>query len=126
VTVTALPIAERVRRWRGAIPRGATPLGVSACAPGVDALTDGDAIVFAPTCEYDDPAALSAALPEPIAGALIVVCESGDSSLFGRLLGRRLRVARAVRGAALLLRGYRHIGGGVDPVSGLDLCWGEA
>ncbi len=124
--MNALPIRERVRRWRGTPPRGTAPLGISARAPGTDGLIDGDALVITPTAECEDPAALAATLPAPVPGALLVVFESGDASMLARLLGRRVRVSRAVRGAALLLAGYRAIGAGVDPASGLDLCWGEA
>lgn len=115
----------RVRRWRGSPPKGGA-LGVTASAPGTDALAEGDAIAIAPTTEVDDPGALAAMLPAPTPGALIVVFESADASMFARLLGRRVRVSRAVRGAALLLAGYRAIGGGVDRASGQDLCWAEA
>lgn len=111
-----------VRRWRGTLPRGAAPFGVTACAPGVDDLQEGDALVFAPTSDFGDPAALAALLPTPT-GAPLVVLPCGDSSFLARVLGKQVRVSRAVRGSALLLAGYRSIGGATD--RGVDLIWAE-
>jgi uncharacterized protein with von Willebrand factor type A (vWA) domain len=58
-------------------------------------------------------------------GALVVVL--GDAAASDGLLARLkrpARVARALRASALLARGFRHIGGGVDAASGHDLAWG--
>jgi len=112
----------QVTRWRGTLPRGTAPFGVTACAPGLDDLQEGDALVFAPTSDFDDPAALAALLPAP-SGAPLVVLPCGDSSFLARVLGKRVRVSRAVRGSALLLAGYRDIGGAVS--GGVELCWGR-
>ncbi len=135
--VSALPIAARVRRWRiaagtsldrlGAHP----PLGVRVTADLSAPIEEGDAVLVLPSAQLDVsfPAALAEALPEPrsIAGALLVVAPVAPrAGLLARLSLRRAEpIPRSVRGAALLLRGYRHIGGGVDPESGLDLVWGE-
>jgi hypothetical protein len=61
-------------------------------------------------------------------GTLVVVLGTdAGAGLFGRLFqGRRAVVARAVRGSALLARGYTRLGGGVDATSRLDLVWGFA
>lgn len=60
-------------------------------------------------------------------GTLVVVLGDAAASdgIFARFR-RPTRAARAVRGSALLTRGYVAIGGGIDPVSGLDLSWGRA
>jgi hypothetical protein len=87
----------------------------------------GRAILVVPT-SIDDPAALAAMLPDPeqTGGAIVILPGEVPQGLAARIFGRVQRVPRAVRGAALLLRGYRAIAGGVDPASGIDLCWGEA
>lgn len=132
-----LAIAARVRRWRiatgGSLERlGARPpLGVRVTADLSAPIDEGDAVLVLPSAQLDAslPAALAEVLPEPraIAGALVVIAPVAPlSGLLARLSLRRAEpIARSVRGAALLLRGYRHIGGGVDPESGLDLVWGE-
>jgi hypothetical protein len=135
--VPPLAIAARVRRWRvatgvslerlGAHP----PLGVRVQADLSGPIEQGDAVLVLPSAQLDPslPAAVAEVLPDPrtIAGALVVVVPAAPlSGLLARLSLRRAEpIARSVRGAALLLRGYRHIGGGVDPESGLDLVWGE-
>jgi hypothetical protein len=132
-----LEIAARVRRWRlatgVAIERlGARPpLGVRVTADLSAPIEEGDAVLVLPSAQLDAslPAAIAEVLPDPrtIAGAWVVVGPVAPlSGLLARLSLRRAEpIARSVRGAALLLRGYRHIGGGVDPESGLDLVWGE-
>lgn len=130
-------LSLRVQRWRllpgHKLPRGSAPLGVSLSAPvdvaqgrHLDAeLLDGDAVWFQPNgIDPEAPAALAAVLPAPSEARLIVVSPlAAEASFFARVLGREIRLPRAVRGSALLLRGYRSIEGGLDPASGLDLCW---
>lgn len=122
-----LPIASEVKRWRviGALPRGSAPLGVAASAPFDGTLAPGDAIWCAPDVrDPESPAALESLLPEPMAGGLIFVAPAiAKPGIFARLTGGETRVPRAVRGSALLLRGYTDIGGALDPASGLDLAW---
>lgn len=135
---TPLPIEGRVRRWR--VPSGValgklgapSPLGVRETAPLAPApLEPGDAVLALPPSAVDAnaPWALAESLPDPAAtaGALVVLLPSPlRTGLLAKLSLRRVEsIPRAVRGAALLLRGYRAIGGGVDPHSGLDLVWGE-
>jgi hypothetical protein len=118
------PSIQRLR-VKGKPPR-AVPFGVAA-VPFDGALEEGDAVWVAPDAAHD-ATSLSLTLPEPASlgrGFVVIGPTVGESGLFSRLLGREVRIARAVRGSALLLAGYRNIGGGVDPVSGLDLCWGE-
>lgn len=121
-----------VTRWRlpagSSLPRGAQPLGVAKSAPWDGAaMEEGDAIWWAPRAAAEDPAALAVLLPEPAFGATLVVAESPTTtSLFARIVGRTFALPRAVRGAALLLRGYREVGGGIDPATGFDLIWGRA
>lgn len=125
------PFPPSVRRWRllpsTSLPRGSAPLGVSSCEP-LDAaeLREGDALWFVPAgVDPDVPAALASALPDPATfrGLIVVGPTVAERGFFARVLGRETRVRRAVRGSALLLRGYRDVGGGLDPASGLDLCW---
>lgn len=121
-----LPVVRRFLLPHGVIFPRSAPLGIRTTAPlEGNAREDGDAVWISPKAEGpQDPLSLSLTLPEP-AGLLIIggiACESG---LFSRLLGRAVRVPRAVRGSALLLAGYRNVCGAVDPASGLDLCWGE-
>ncbi|GAC1598362.1 MAG: hypothetical protein NVS3B20_20660 [Polyangiales bacterium] len=69
-----------------------------------------------------------ALLPEPdaCACAMVIVAPKGHRGGFlSRVFGRDRSVPRPVRGAALLLKGYSDIAGGVDPDSGLDLVWGR-
>lgn len=125
-----LPIAARVRRWHAPHGLAGAPLGVSAIAPAGAPIEAGDAVWIAPPAlaEPDSPDALLPLLPElaAVRGALVVVAPGAALGLFARMFRPRAPLARAVRGSALLLRGYQAIGGGVDPVSGLDLAWGEA
>ena len=106
------------------------PLGVSTRASSEE-LREGDAIWFA-AASLDDPTdanALAALLPDPNAtpGAIVVVSpEVSRGGFLSKLFGRGEGLPRAVRGSALLLRGFASIAGGVDPSSGLDLCWGVA
>ena len=132
-----MAIAARVRRWR--LPSGTTlerlgaapPLGVRVTADLSAPVEEGDAVLVLPPAKLDlrTPEALAESLPDPrsIAGALVVVAPFGPRvGLLARFsLVRVEPVPRSVRGAALLLRGYRHVGGGVDPASGLDLAWAE-
>jgi hypothetical protein len=125
------PIPLLVRRWRllpgHRLPRGSAPLGVAATEPFGE-LRDGDAVWFQPGgLDREAPEALAGSLPDAASIGLIVVSPlATEGGFLSRVLGRELRVPRAVRGSALLLRGYRRIGGGVDPASGLDLCWGRS
>lgn len=125
-----LPSVKRFRMpgLAAKLPRNA-PLGVLATAP-LEArapLEDGDAVWIAPPGPVD-AVSLSLILPEPAslgAGLVIIGPIAGATGLMSRLLGREVRIARAVRGSALLLAGYRNIAGAIDPQSGLDLCWAE-
>jgi len=120
-----------VRRWRllpkTSLPRGSAPLGVPLTAPVGDEMLEGDALWFSPASGIDAevPSALASTLPEPgaVSGLIVIGPLASQSGFLARVLGREARVARAVRGSALLLRGYSAIGGGLDPASGLDLCW---
>jgi hypothetical protein len=136
-----LAIEARVTRWR--VPSGLAldklgappPLGVRVAAPLAPLpIEQGDAVLAQPPAsnDLDAPtviATLVEALPDPrtVAGAPVVVLPTPPATgLLARLALRRVApIPRALRGAALLLRGYRSIGGGVDPRSGLDLVWGE-
>ena len=129
-----LAIDGRVRRWRprGAMPNGAI-FGVTTRGEAATiAIEPGDAFWVSPPPLGDrsSPWPLVELLPEPeaVRGALVVVAPTASASgFFSRLLGAGERtLPRALRGAALLLKGYRAIGGGVDPTSGLDLVWGES
>ena len=76
-----------------------------------------------------DPSAVAAQLPAAASlphGTLVVVLGEGDSPtrLAARWLGAREKVARAVRGTALLAKGYVGIAAGVDEATGQDLVWG--
>ena len=133
-----LSIAGRVERWRTIVggrppcgPRG-SPLAVVnhfALEPHSEWRT-GDAIWLVPP----DGAAVSFATlvglipdPCPVSGALVVISSGGQTtSFFSRLWKAPTPVPRALRGSALLLKGYRAIAGGIDPSSGLDLIWGES
>jgi hypothetical protein len=128
---TPLSIAARVKRWhvRGAMPKA--PLGVSARAEPGAQIEEGDAIWFAPTALGDpsNPAELAALLPSlsEIAGAPIVISpQIAGGGFLSKIFGRSDDIARAVRGSALLSKGFASIEGGVDPASGLDLIWAIA
>lgn len=116
-------VAGRVRRWLVRAPLRGAPLGVRATAPLGSAPEEGDAVWITPEGPLD-PVSLSLTLPE-VSGLVFIGPVAGSTGVFSRLLGREIRVPRAVRGSALLIAGYRNIGGAVDPASGLDLCWGE-
>ncbi len=77
-----------------------------------------------------DAAVVAAQLPDAAdlpPGTLVVVMGTGDGEgLAARWLGARARIARAVRGSALLASGYVRIGAGVDDATRLDLVWGYA
>jgi hypothetical protein len=125
-----LSIAARVKRWhvRGAMPKA--PLGVSTRADPGATIEEGDAMWLSPASLDDpaSPAALAALLPDPIeaAGAIVVVSpQLAGAGLLSKIFGRSDEIPRAVRGSALLSRGYGSIEGGVDPASGLDLIWGS-
>ncbi|MBK7400345.1 MAG: hypothetical protein IPJ34_29850 [Myxococcales bacterium] len=119
-----------VTRWRSdQLDRGRAPLGVGiALSLSAGPLEPGDA-VFLELAE-SDPVALAARLPPPVPGVTLVLGprqtdEKGQGSPLARFFGRRPQSSpRGVRGSALLLAGYRDIGGGVD-AGGLDLCWGS-
>jgi hypothetical protein len=124
-----LPLVKRFRLPSPTtkLPRSA-PLGVTTSAPLGTPLEDGDAIWITPPGPVD-AVSLSLVLPEPPSigvGLVIISPIAGETGLMSRLLGREVRIPRAIRGSALLLAGYRNIGGAIDPASGLDLCWGEA
>jgi hypothetical protein len=123
-----LPVVRRFLLPHGVTFPKSAPLGVRATAP-LGTIEDGDAVwISPPSTGPFDPVSISLTLPEPASlGAAIVIIGdvAGESGLFSRLLGREVRVPRAVRGSALLLAGYRNIAGAIDPASGLDLCWGE-
>jgi hypothetical protein len=131
MTRLPLPIAARVRRWRtieGGAPRA---LGVGASLPmSAGPLVEGDALWLEPRVEdRSTPWGLVAILPEPetMRRALIFIAPAAPrDGFFARLVGGERPLPRAIRGAALLLKGYGMIGGGIDPVSALDLAWGEA
>jgi hypothetical protein len=61
-------------------------------------------------------------------GTLVMVLERADrtSGFVSRLLSPSPRVPLAVRGSALLARGYVEIRAGLDPSSGEELAWGYA
>jgi hypothetical protein len=101
---------------------------------GLGTWTD-DAAAIAVELEADDDgpavAIVAAQIPdtsEVAPGALVVVLGdvASSSGIFGRLLRARRSIPRAIRGSALLARGYVRIGGGIDDASGLDLAWGYA
>lgn len=120
-----LPTVARFRS-NGKLPRSA-PLGVHASAPLGAPREDGDAVWITPPGPVD-AVSLSLLLPEPAslgAGFVIISPIAGEPGLMSRLLGREVRIPRAVRGSALLLAGYRNVAGAIDPASGLDLCWAE-
>lgn len=86
-----------------------------------------------PASGYGDVARVAAQIPDAASlapGALVLVladADGGPPSLLGRFLKlRRARVARAIRGSALLALGFTRIGAGVDPQTALDLVWAYA
>lgn len=122
-----------VRRWRvlpgQKLPRGSAPLGVAQVAPLGGEWLDGDALWFSPAgVDPEVPSALAAALPDPalVPGLIVVGPLAAEGGFLARVLGREKHVTRAVRGSALLLRGFRAVAGAVDPKSELDLCWATA
>ena len=99
-----------VRRFR--LPKGSTlprsaPLGVRANAPLDTQLDEGDAVwITPPNSGPIDPVSISLLLPEPSSlgsGLVMIGPIAGESGLLSRVLGREVRVPRAVRGSALLL-----------------------
>lgn len=122
--------APSVTRWRSdQLDRGRAPLGVAAVlSVSAGPLEAGDALFL--ELGDSDPVALAARLPAPVPGVTLVLGprrtdERGSGSALARFFGRRPPSSpRGVRGSALLLAGYRQIGGGVD-ADGLDLCWGS-
>lgn len=117
-----------VRRWRAADldPRDA-PLGIVARAAADSPMLEGDAFFL--EVGEDDPRLLAARLPAPLPSVPLFLgprrARPTPLVRFGRLFGVRPEtVPRAARGAALLLAGYRDIGGAIDPATGLDLVWG--
>jgi hypothetical protein len=84
-----------------------------------------------PSSGFGGVGAVAAQLPDPASltpGQLLVVLPKAapKSAWLGRLPGRRSWAAGAVRGSALLARGYVGIGAGVDPRTKMDLVWGYA
>ncbi len=127
-------LVQRLRLPEGtSLPRGSVPLAVTVTTKlSEGAIVEGDAVWLAPAVT-EDPYALAQTLPEPhsVAGAWVILGPNAPSApsrtLLSRLFGsKQLGSPRAVRGSALLLRGYRNVGGGFDAKSGLDLCWGFA
>jgi hypothetical protein len=113
------------------LPRSLAPdlPRIAADARDVPALSD-DAWVIAPASltEGTAPDALATALPTPTSleiGWLVVLGAAPARGWLSRLRGRAPELPRGVRGAALLLAGYRAIGGGIDRASGLDWVWGR-
>jgi hypothetical protein len=114
------------------VPQGVElrALGVTQTAPLSSQLDPGDAIWIAPRSLEDrsTPWGLVALLPDPetTRGALVVISPAlPREGFFARLVGSERTLPRALRGSALLLKGFGHIGAGIDPASGLDLIWGE-
>jgi hypothetical protein len=118
------------RPLRGKLPR--VPFGLTwseAAGGGVGVLLDlppqwpasgfGDVDVVAP--QVPEAASLTP-------GQLVVLLPRGapKGPWLGRLLGARTWAAGAVRGNALLARGYVGIGAGVDARTRMDLVWGYA
>jgi len=84
-----------------------------------------------PSSGFGEVGVVAAQLPDPatlVPGQLVFVLPRGapKSAWLGRLPGIRTWAAGAVRGSALLARGYQGIGAGVDPRTKMDLVWGYA
>jgi hypothetical protein len=85
-----------------------------------------------PASGYGDVAVIAAQLPDPgtlAPGTRVVVHGQprAPKGLLSRVFrGKGRSVQRAVRGSALLARGYVRLGGGADPKTGADLAWGFA
>jgi hypothetical protein len=118
------------RPLRGKTPR--VPFGLrwsEGTGGGVGVLLDlGDDW---PTSGFGDIASIAAQIPDPallVPGQLLVVLPHGAprSAWLGRLPGRKSWAAGAVRGSALLARGYTAIGAAVDSHTKMDLVWGYA
>ncbi len=124
--MSRLPL--EVLRWRADdLDVREAPLGVGARASSGDPIVAGDA--FFVEIGEDDPASLAGRLPPPVPGVLLFVgprrARPTALGRFGRIFGVRPdTIPRSVRGTALLLAGYRDIGGAVDAATGLDLVWG--
>ena len=133
-----LPSPSAVRLWPARVARAAprrVPFGLAAWSDDPDA--PAVAIVVEvpdawPASGYGSVEIVAAQLPpaESLArGSLVVILGevASEQRLLGRLLMRRAAtVARAVRGSALLARGYARLGGAIDAASRLDLAWGYA
>jgi hypothetical protein len=105
------------------------PFGLRAWTSDADAVA---VLIDATEADVRDVAAVAAQLPEPqtvAPGAAVVVLGVAARTARGwrRLLGaRHVAVPRAVRCAALLVRGYVDIGCAPDDKPGSDLAWGVA
>jgi hypothetical protein len=122
--VCARPLRSRHPR----VPFGLPPW-TEATGGGVGVLLDLPADW--PATGFGDTGLIAAQIPDRASlapGQLVVILPRGapKSAWVGRLLGARAWAAGAVRGSALLARGYVAIGGGVDPSSKMDLVWGYA
>jgi hypothetical protein len=113
------PAAIRLLRqgWRARDP--VPPFGLSNFDPSASAI----AVAIAGAAI--DVAAVASQLPDPSTlspGTLVVVLPDteGEARLLGRLFRARPSIPRAVRGSALLARGYSRIGGDDD------ILWGRA
>jgi hypothetical protein len=121
-----------VRRAVGTPPP--VPFGLAAWSddPSADIAVVVEANDDWPSSGLGDARAIAPEIPaarELAAGALVVVIDASETARgFFAKLARKKRppVARAVRGSALLARGFVRLGGGVDDASGLDLAWGYA
>ena len=123
------PGAMRLVARTGSSPR--PPFGLKAWSDAADAVAvELDLPNEWPSSGLGDLAAVARQVPaasELAPGTLVVVL--GDAATSGGIfarLRRPPRAARALRGSALLVRGFVAIGAGVDPASGLDLTWGRA
>jgi hypothetical protein len=84
-----------------------------------------------PATGFGDVSVVASQLPDPASltpGQLVVVLPRGapKGPWLGRLLGATGWAAGAVRGSAMLARGYVGIGAGMDPKTRMDLVWGYA
>jgi hypothetical protein len=121
------PLALRlVTRAQGAY-RGSLPFGLGDWSAEADAIA---VLLEAPEDDALDAIAVAAQIPQaqglPPATAVFVLGSAVRPSRgwFSRLYARRLKVARAPRSDAILMRGYVDLGAGVDESSGADLVWG--
>ncbi len=82
-----------------------------------------------PASGFGRASVIAGQLPDPESlaeGQLVVLLPRGAprEAWLRRLLARSKWIAGAVRGSALLARGYARIGAGIDPASKMDLVWG--